>query len=123
MAATTTMRISLNDVHFFGYHGMYEEEKILGNTFIVNLYVDVLPAQVVIKSISETIDYVTLFELVKLRMAKPTPLLETIVSELAETILQDYITVSEVFIKITKLQVAIKSLEGNMSVAITSKRN
>jgi dihydroneopterin aldolase len=123
MAATTTMRISLNDVHFFGYHGMYEEEKILGNTFIVNLYVDVLPAQVVIKSISETIDYVTLFELVKLRMAKPTPLLETIVSELAETILQNYITVSEVFIKITKLQVAIKSLEGNMSVAITSKRN
>ena len=123
MAATTTMRISLNDVHFFGYHGMYEEEKILGNTFIVNLYVDVLPAQVVIKSISETIDYVTLFELVKLRMAKPTPLLETIVSELAETILQNYSTVSEVFIKITKLQVAIKSLEGNMSVAITSKRN
>ena len=123
MAATTTMRISLNDVHFFGYHGMYEEEKILGNTFIVNLYVDVLPAQAVIKSIAETIDYVTLFELVKLRMAIPTPLLETIVSELAETILQNYITVSEVFIKITKLQVAIKSLEGNMSVAITSKRN
>lgn len=122
MADTSNMRISLNDVHFFGHHGIYEEEKILGNTFIVNLYVDFLPAQTVIRNISETIDYVTLFELVKVRMAKPTPLLETIVSELAETILNDFTLVHTVFIKITKLQVAIKTLEGNMSVAITKTR-
>ena len=119
MAENNFMRISLNDVHFFGHHGIYEEEKILGNTFIVNLYVDLIPAENIIKNISETIDYVTLFELVKARMAKPTPLLETIVTELAETILKDFTLVHTVFVKITKSQVAINSLEGNMSVAIT----
>lgn len=122
MADTSNMRISLNDIHFFGYHGIYEEEKILGNTFIVNLYVDFSPAQTIIKNIVETIDYVTLFELVKARMAKPTPLLETIVTELADTIINDFTVVHTVFIKITKSQVAIKSLEGNMSVAITRTR-
>ena len=122
MADTSNMRISLNDIHFFGYHGIYEEEKILGNTFIVNLYVDFSPAQTIIKNIVETIDYVTLFELVKARMAKPTPLLETIVTELADTIINDFTVVHTVFIKITKSQVAIKSLEGNMSVAITITR-
>ncbi|MEY3209103.1 MAG: hypothetical protein RL064_1134, partial [Bacteroidota bacterium] len=30
MVDSNYMRISLNDVHFFGYHGIYEEEKILG---------------------------------------------------------------------------------------------
>jgi|LakMenE01Jun11ns_1017448.scaffolds.fasta_scaffold9915349_3 dihydroneopterin aldolase len=122
MVDSNYMRISLNDVHFFGYHGIYEEEKILGNTFIVNLYVDFSPAQNVIRNISETIDYVTLFELVKARMAKPTPLLETIVTELAESILTNFSLVHTVFVKITKLQVAIKTLEGNMSVAITKTR-
>ena len=119
MAENNYMRISLNDVHFFGHHGIYEEEKILGNTFIVNLYVDFIPAENIIKNISETIDYVTLFELVKARMAKPTPLLETIVTELAETILKDFTIVHTVFVKITKSQVAINTLQGNMSVAIT----
>jgi dihydroneopterin aldolase len=119
MAENNFMRISLNDVHFFGHHGIYEEEKILGNTFIVNLYVDLIPAENIIKNISETIDYVTLFELVKARMAKPTPLLETIVTELAETILKDFTLVHTVFVKITKSQVAIHTLQGNMSVAIT----
>lgn len=117
------MRISLNDVEFFAFHGMYEEEKILGNTFIVNLVVDFTPSQTIVKNISETIDYVTLFEIVKTRMAKPTPLLETIVSELAETILNDFTTVNTVFVKITKTKVAIKTLEGNMSVAITRTRS
>ena len=119
MADSIYMRISLNDVHFFGYHGIYEEEKILGNTFIVNLHVDFIPAKNSVTNITETIDYVTLFELVKARMAKPTPLLETIVTELAETILKDFTLVHTVFVKITKSQVAINSLEGNMSVAIT----
>ena len=119
MAENNFMRISLNDVHFFGHHGIYEEEKILGNTFIVNLYVDFIPAENIIKNISETIDYVTLFELVKARMAIPTPLLETIVTELAETILKDFTLVHTVFVKITKSQVAIHALQGNMSVAIT----
>lgn len=122
MPEINNMRISLNDVHFFGYHGMYEEEKIVGNTFIVNLYVDFTPSQIIVKAISETIDYVTLFELVKARMAKPTPLLETIVTELAETILKDFTIVQTVFLKITKAQVAIKTLEGNMSVSITRTR-
>lgn len=123
MKGTRNMRISLNDVEFFAFHGMYEEEKILGNTFIVNLVVDFTPSQTIVKNISETIDYVTLFEIVKTRMAKPTPLLETIVSELAETILNDFTTVNTVFVKITKTKVAIKTLEGNMSVAITRTRS
>ncbi len=116
------MRISLNEVHFFGFHGMYAEEKILGNTFIVDLYVDFIPAKEIVKSINDTIDYVTLFELVKARMALPTPLLETIVTELADQIITDFKMVTQVFVKITKQKVAIKTLEGNMSVSVLKSR-
>ncbi len=116
------MRISLNEVHFFGFHGMYAEEKKIGNTFVVDLYVDFVPAKDIIKSIGDTIDYVTLFEIVKARMAVPTPLLETIVTELADQIITDFKMVTHVFVKITKQKVAIKTLEGNMSVSVLKSR-
>ena len=116
------MRISLNEVHFFGFHGMYAEEKKIGNTFVVDLYVDFVPAKEIVKSISDTIDYVTLFEIVKARMAVPTPLLETIVTELADQIITDFKMVTHVFVKITKQKVAIKTLEGNMSVSVLKSR-
>jgi dihydroneopterin aldolase len=122
MSNSDTMRIHLQDVHFFGNHGMYEEEKILGNTFIVDLHVDFTPTHSIVHHIEDTIDYVTIYELVKARMAKATPLLETVVTELAQQILDQFPIVTTVFIKITKKQVAIPHLQGNMAVSILKNR-
>jgi dihydroneopterin aldolase len=117
------MRISLNQVSFLGFHGMYAEEKKIGNNFIVDLYVDFTPTQNSITHLEETIDYVTVFELVQKRMAIPTSLIETIVVDLADQILNDYALVQEVYIKITKEKMPIKNFEGNISVALTKKRS
>ena len=116
------MRIELNDIRFFCFHGIYETEKKLGNTFIVQLHVDFTPTKPVIKSLSNTVDYVSLYELIKKRMSIPTPLLETIISELAVQILSEFEMVQEVFVKITKEHMPIKGIEGNMSVSILQKR-
>ena len=69
MSIHNHMRISLNQVSFLGYHGMYAEEKKIGNNFIVDLYVDFTPAQNSITHLEDTVDYVTVFELVQKRMA------------------------------------------------------
>ena len=55
-------------------------------------------------------------------MSIPTPLLETIISELAVQILSEFEMVQEVFVKITKEHMPIKGIEGNMSVSILQKR-
>lgn len=116
------MRIELNDIRFFCFHGIYEEEKKLGNTFIVQLHVDFTPTTSVIEKLSGTVDYVRLYEVVKKRMAIPTPLLETIIGELATQILSEFELVQEVFVKITKEHMPIKGIEGNMSVSVVQKR-
>ena len=115
--------IHLNHVKFHGYHGVYEQEKILGNTFIVNLSIDFLAPENGITSIDQTIDYVTIYELVKNRMQKPTPLLETIVVEIADSIFNQYPIAQKINIQITKEQVYVKSIEGNMSVSLSKCRN
>ncbi len=116
------MTIQLNNVQFYGYHGLYEEEKKLGNTFIVNLSIDFTPGINKITFIQETIDYVLVYDLLKERMAIPTPLLETIVEDIASRILIEFPIAYKVTIEITKAQVFINSLNGNMSVTLTKTR-
>lgn len=120
--SSNMMSIHLNDVQFYGYHGLYKEEQKLGNNFIVNLTIDFIPTVQKIIAIEETIDYVKVYELVKTRMHTPTPLLETIVGDIADEIFMQYKNAQKVHIKITKSKVFVDSLNGNMSVSFIKSR-
>ncbi len=116
------MTIQLHQVKFYGYHGLYEEEKKLGNTFIVDLSIRFTPPSEGVIAIHQTIDYVTVYELVKARMELPTPLLETLVKDIVTSLLEQFPIAQSITIQITKAQVYIKALEGNMSVSLTKSR-
>lgn len=116
------MTIQLNDVQFYGYHGLYKEEQELGNTFIVNLAIDFVPSVESITNINETIDYVQVYELIKTRMQIPTPLLETIAEDIATKIFEQFQLAQKVDIQIVKTKVYIPTLNGNMSVSLSKSR-
>lgn len=117
------MTIHLNDVQFYGYHGLYKEEQKLGNNFIVNLSIDFFPSVNKITAIEETIDYVSVYNIVKQRMQTPTPLLETIVGDIADAIFTQFKLAQKVNIQITKVKVFVNSLNGNMSVSLIKSRS
>jgi len=58
-------RVSLKNMVFYGYHGVAEQEKILGGRFEVDLSLD-FDMNAAIKSdhLSDTISYVDLYKLV-----------------------------------------------------------
>jgi dihydroneopterin aldolase len=123
MSTTQTMRISLNKLLFVGYHGLYPEEKKLGNNYSVEIDIDFTPKQGVIDQLDQTIDYVHVYAIVKKWMEIPTPLLETLVGKIADDILSSQALANKVFVKITKLHLPISSFEGNVSVKIEKSRN
>ena len=123
MSTNQTMRISLNKLLFVGYHGLYPEEKKLGNNYSVEIDIDFTPKQGVIDQLDQTIDYVHVYAIVKKWMEIPTPLLETLVGKIADDILSSQILANKVFVKITKLHLPISSFEGNVSVKIEKSRN
>lgn len=116
------MTIHLNNVQFYGYHGLYKEEQKLGNNFIVNLTIDFFPIANQISAIEETINYVKVYDIVKTRMQIPTPLLETILVAIADEIFAQFKVAKKVHIQITKSKVFVNSLNGNMSVSILKSR-
>jgi dihydroneopterin aldolase len=123
MSTTQTMRISLNKLLFVGYHGLYPEEKKLGNNYSVEIDIDFNPKQSIIDQLDQTIDYVHVYAIVKKWMEIPTPLLETLVGKIADDILSSQALANKVFVKITKLHLPISSFEGNVSVKIEKSRS
>ena len=117
------LKIELSNLQFHGFHGIHEEESKTGGNFEVNLAVYFESAVVPIRHMNETIDYTLLYELVKRRMEKPTRLLETLATEIAQEVLSVFSKVQEVSVNIKKLNAPIPFFNGKVSAEFTLKRS
>jgi len=122
MPSSNKMRIELNELVFLGYHGLYAEEKKLGNTYKVNVHIDFIPKKELVDQLDQTIDYVQVYAIIKKWMEIPTPLLETLVGNIADEILRTQAMADKVFVAIRKVHMPIPQFEGNISVAVEKTR-
>ncbi len=109
--------IHLHNLRFFSFHGVHEEEKILGNDYEANISVGFEPSTNIIRHLDETLDYTAIFQLVKQRMDIPTPLLETIAMEIAEEIQLKYPQVQKISIAVKKSYPPINNFKGAVGVS------
>lgn len=108
--------IHLYNLIFYSFHGVHEEEKLLGNEYEVNANVQFHEDHPEIHSLSQTINYAEVFEIIKSRMNIPTPLLETIVMDIGNTIHEKYNYVRHISISLKKKYPPIESIEGSVGV-------
>ena len=108
--------IHLHHLIFFAFHGLHEEEKILGNEYEVNAEVSIDALQTITR-LEQTVDYATIYEIIKKRMAIPTGLLETVTQELTQEIKMNFPLVRSVSISIRKKYPPIVSIEGSVGVS------
>lgn len=116
------LTIHLNKLLFHAKHGLYQEEKILGNEFEVNIVLKQYTVADEINSIHQTTDYAAVYGLVKDCFSKPTPLLETIAQHICKKILAQFVLVDEVSIQITKLHPPIVHFVGTVGISFVLKR-
>jgi 7,8-dihydroneopterin aldolase/epimerase/oxygenase len=116
------MIIYLSNLSFYCYHGLYEEEKIVGGEYVVDVEMSIAPPAQTIQSISETVNYVAAYERVKNRMMQPTPLLETIVMELCDQLLDLSSLIRSVSVSIKKLALPIEGFQGHTAVKWTKEK-
>jgi dihydroneopterin aldolase len=117
------MHIYLNDLIFNGFHGVYPAEKKIGNTFKVDMRIQLTQTTKTIDQLEQTIDYVQVYALIQKIMAVPTPLLETIVTNIADQILAAHPMAESVYVKITKQQLTVPYFEGTTAVDIERTRS
>jgi 7,8-dihydroneopterin aldolase/epimerase/oxygenase len=105
------MKIHLNNLEFYGYHGLYAEEQRAGNTFRVNIVIDCVETGA-ITQIDQTVNYAEVFALVKAEMEIATPLLETLIQRIASQILARFSLAIGVKIYIEKIAPPIPHFSG-----------
>lgn len=116
------LSVYLQNLRFHSYHGVHSEEKLTGGEFEVNLKAYFHPQALPVINIDDTVNYVSLYSLVKKRMEQPAELLETVVTELADHILIQFPLVEEVEISVTKLHPPIVAFQGSVGVSYRAKR-
>jgi dihydroneopterin aldolase len=115
--------VQLHDVKINAAHGIYDGEESLGNPYIINLDVTYDEGTGDLEKISNTIDYVDLFEIVKNRMMIPTGLLEKLCDSIIRHLRHQYPFIKEVNLSIYKLQAPIRNFHGKVGVSMNKKFN
>ncbi len=111
------IKVQLHNLQFNSFHGIHEEEKILGNNYIVDASVEFHEEAEVINSIHETVNYAEIYKIIKLRMDIPTPLLETVIMEAGNSIHAQFTALRSINISIQKLHPPIEGIEGSAIVS------
>lgn len=103
------MRISqsyiiLREVRFHAFHGVMPQERKVGADFTVSLRVGVdlsLPAES--DDVADTLNYATLYEVVKQQMEIPSQLLEHVAGRVGKAVMDTFPQVIGVDVTLTKL--------------------
>ncbi|RPD41605.1 dihydroneopterin aldolase [Chitinophaga barathri] len=83
------LTIALESIKFFAYHGLYKEEQVLGNHFILDVQVSI-PEPEHPSMLSESVNYEELYSIARRVMEVPQPLLEQVVHDITAAIRAKY---------------------------------
>lgn len=118
--------ISLNNLEFHSFHGFYQEENLIGNTFVVDIVVEINDFELGIRNeelgigieeITTTVNYETLFQIAKEEMAIPRKLLETVVKSIYDRIKLLNPNIHSIEVSLTKKHVPIEGMIGQAKVS------
>lgn len=118
-------QILLKGMKFYGYHGVLPQEQELGQLFIVDLEIrcDLREAGQN-DDLAKTVDYSQVFELVKgIVIGEPFKLLEALAERIAASLLDEYLFIEEILVRVYKPQAPINGVLSHVAVEIRRFRD
>lgn len=116
-----TDRIRLNEMVFYGYHGVLPEERALGQRFVVDveLRVDLRRAGAS-DDLGDTVNYSAVYAAARdVVTGPPCQLIEAVAERIASRVLAEHPTVESVEVRVRKPEVPIPgSVLGSSEVRI-----
>ena len=112
--------IELKQIKIHAYHGVDKQERIVGNDYLVRVKVkfDITKAAKS-DSVSDTINYADIYDVVKCEMSTPSNLLENVVYRIMKAIKQNFPLVEGGEIEIVKIKPPIAGDVTGATVSIS----
>ena len=109
--------IHLNKLKFYAHHGYHDEEGIVGTDFEISVTIDFIASEQ-ITLLSQTINYVEVYDTIKVIFEKPTKLLESLAEDICNCIYALNSSIKTININITKLHPPIRNFIGTVGVSL-----
>ena|SRR5215218_169165 len=113
------MTIELKGLRFFAEHGMYVEERKVGNQFEIDLSVCYKAPKQVITSMEETVNYVEIYRLIEEEFSVHKHLLETCAMQICERLHKQFPEITTISISIKKISPPSTNFTGSVGVTYT----
>ncbi|MPW25081.1 dihydroneopterin aldolase [Alkalibaculum sp. M08DMB] len=118
-------KIIMKNLGFYGYHGVLEEEKRLGQKFFIDveLYVDLLKAGET-DNLSYTVSYAEVYEIIK-RIFKEEKfnLIEAVAETIISEILATYSIIQEIKVTLKKPEAPVEGIYDYFAIELRRTRN
>jgi dihydroneopterin aldolase len=117
-------QVILTGIHGFGYHGLFEAERLNGQDFYVDLALQLdLTSAAQSDAINDTVNYAEITELTHQEITtNPVNLIEKLAYRIAERILEAHPKVESVTVTVHKPQAPIGIKVQDISVVVKKSR-
>lgn len=116
-------QVKIENVKFFSFHGLFTEERILGNEFTLSVSVDRISNEIFSEKLEHSIDYGVLYSICAEIMQKPVDLLETICEQIVEKIQETCPDYQLIEISLTKDHPPLSQMTGNSTVKLSVSKD
>ena len=116
--------IRIEQMEFYSFHGCFEEERIVGNRFIVDLEMETdMSHACETDQIADTLNYQTAYDLIKEAMKTNSYLLEHIACRILDSLFSKFPELEKASVKVSKMNPPMGGKIKSVSVEISRSRS
>ena len=113
--------INVKGIKLYAYHGCLDEEAIIGGNYVVDVKIETDFSQAMkTDDLTKTVDYVTVYDIVKEQMAIRSRLIEHVASRIADELIHLIPAIQEVRVTVCKLNPPMNGDVSKVCVTVTS---
>jgi dihydroneopterin aldolase len=120
MPPFTGDRIILNDLGFYGYHGLFSEENSLGQRFFIDLQCGVdLTGPAETDTIGATVSYAAIYDVVKAAFeTKRMHLIEAVGQNIVDALFDAFSDINWIIVRVRKPEAPIAMVRGEAAIEL-----
>lgn len=115
-------KIVISDLRMQGFHGVFDQERIVGSTFVYNIAIDYdFMEAAATDDLTKTINYAEVVDIVKQQNAQPSRLIENVAWRIDRALRDKFCSIGRMTISVNKLNPPISGIDVDyVGVTITT---
>ena len=116
-------KISLENMEFHAFHGCLEHEQTLGNTFIVNVNMELdtkLAGET--DNLEHTLNYQLVYDVVNAQMEIPSKLIEHVGQRILDNIMRNFPQIEALEVRLSKLNPPLGGKVERVTIELSKRK-